>query len=207
MRIVIVAAAAATMAAAAGAGAGELSSAAGPPALSAQLQAIMPKLDAGRANTVAKPLVAAMKEFDINSPKRQAAFLAQVAQESGQLRYFEETFSNLEAYENRADLGNTKPGDGKKYKGRGPLMLTGRANYKAAGQALKLDLEAKPDLVMEPDVGCRAAAWFWKTHGLNELADRSDLRGITQRIHGDFAALDARMKYYRQAKAALGVRD
>jgi putative chitinase len=205
MRVMIVAAAAATMAAAAGAG--ELSSPAGPPALSAQLQAIMPKLDAGRANTVAKPMVAAMKEFDINSAKRQAAFLAQVAQESGQLRYFEESFSNLEAYENRADLGNTKPGDGKKYKGRGPLMLTGRANYKAAGQALKLDLEAKPDLVLEPDVGCRVAAWYWKTHGLNELADKGDVRGITQRLHGDFANLDSRMKYYRTAKQTLGVRD
>jgi putative chitinase len=204
MRMVILAAAAATLAAAASAG--ELSNPNTPP-LSAQLQAIMPKLDAGRANTVVKPLAAAMKEFDIATPKRQAAFLAQVAQESGQLRYLEESFTNLDAYENRPDLGNTRPGDGRKFKGRGPLMLTGRSNYKAAGQALKVDLEAKPELVAQPDVGCRAAAWYWKTQGLNELADRGDVRGITQRLHGDFAGLDARMKYYKQAKTALGVRD
>ena len=204
MRTVIVAAVAAVTAAAASAG--ELSNPNRPP-LSAQLQAIMPKLDAGRADTVSKALTAAMKEFDITTPKRQAAFLAQVAHESGQLRYLEESFSNLDAYEHRADLGNTKAGDGRKYKGRGPLMLTGRANYKAAGRALKLDLEANPDLVSKPDVGCRVAAWYWKTQGLNELADRGDVRGITQRIRGDFAGLDARLKYYKVAKTTLGVRD
>lgn len=204
MRTVIVAAVAAVTAAAASAG--ELSNPNRPP-LSAQLQAIMPKLDAGRANTVVTPLAAAMKEFDITTPKRQAAFLAQIAHESGQLKYLEEAFSNLDSYENRADLGNTKAGDGRKFKGRGPLMLTGRANYKAAGQALKLDLEAKPELVGQPEVGCRVAAWYWKTQGLNELADRGDVRGITQRMHGDFAGLDARLKYYKQAKVTLGVRD
>jgi predicted chitinase len=205
MRIAFVAAAAAMTAAAAGAG--ELSSPGGSSALSGQLQAIMPKLDAGRASSFAKPLAAAMKEFDINTPKRQAAFLAQVAQECGELRYQEEMFSNLDALENRADLGNTKAGDGRKYKGRGPLMLTGKANYKAAGQALKQDLEAKPELVVQPEIGCRAAAWYWKTQGLNELADRGDVRGITKHIHGDYAGLEARMRFYKQAKQVLGVRD
>ncbi|HEY1379519.1 MAG TPA: glycoside hydrolase family 19 protein [Gemmataceae bacterium] len=206
MRTVIVAAAAVAFAAAAGAG--EISPPGGGRALTAQqLQAMMPKLDAARANSLLKPLAAAMKEFDITTPQRQAAFLAQVAQESGELRYFEEQFSNLAAYDNRADLGNTHAGDGKKYKGRGPLMLTGRAHYKAAGQALKLDLEAKPDLVLEPEVGLRVAAWYWKAQGLNELADRGDLRQITKRVHGDYTHLDARQRYYRQAKQALGIRD
>lgn len=206
MRTVIVAAVAVAWAAAAGAG--EVSSPGGGRALTAQqLQAVMPKLDAARANGLLKPLAAAMKEFDITTPQRQAAFLAQVAQESGELRYFEEQFGNFAAYEGRADLGNMTPGDGKKYKGRGPLMLTGRANYKAAGRALKLDLEAKPDLVLEPEVGFRVAAWFWKTQGLNDLADRGDLREITKRVHGDYAHLDARQRYYRQAKQALGLRD
>jgi predicted chitinase len=206
MRIAFVAAVAAMTAAAVGAG--ELSNPGGGPALSVQqLQAIMPKLDAGRATTFSKPLAAAMKEFDINTPKRQAAFLAQVAQECGELRYQEEMFSNLEALENRADLGNTKSGDGKRYKGRGPLMLTGRGNYKAAGQALKQDLESKPELVSQPDIGSRAAGWYWKSQGLNELADRGDLRGITKHIHGDYAGLDSRMKFYKQAKQVLGVRD
>jgi putative chitinase len=206
MRIVIVAAAALGMATAAGAE--ELAQPGGGTALSAvQLRAIMPKLEADRAGTILTPLAKAMKEFDISSPKRRAAFLAQAAYESSELRHQEENFTNLDAYENRADLGNTKPGDGKKYKGRGPLMLTGRSNYKAAGQALKLDLEAHPELVSQPEIGCRVAAWYWKSQGLNELADRGDFRGITQHMHGDFVGLDARQKFYRQAKQVLGIRD
>jgi putative chitinase len=202
----IVAAAAVVMAAAASAE--ELANPGGGPALPAnQLRAIMPKLDAGRAESLQKPLSDAMKEFGINTPKRRAAFLAQVAQESHEMRHFEEMFSNLDAYENRADLGNGKSGDGKVYKGRGPLMLTGKANYKAAGQALKLDLVTHPEMVAQPEIGCRAAAWYWKYQGLNELADRGDIRGITQHIHGDFNGLDARQRYYKQAKQVLGVRD
>jgi predicted chitinase len=206
MRIAIVAVAAVAMAAAAGAE--ELAQPGGGPALSAtQLQAIMPKLDAGRATTFQKPLNDAMKEFGITTPKRRAAFLAEVAFECSELKQQEEIFANLDAYENRADLGNTKPGDGKTYKGRGPLMLTGRANYKAAGQALKLDLEAKPDQVAKPEVGCRVAGWYWKAQGCNELADRGDFRGVTQHIHGNYVGLDARQKYYKLAKQVLGVRD
>jgi predicted chitinase len=206
MRIAIVAVAAVAMTAAAGAE--ELAQPGGKSALSAtQLQAIMPKLDAGRADSFQKPLNEAMTEFGINTPKRRAAFLAQVAHECQELRHLEEMFSNLDAYENRADLGNTKPGDGKLFKGRGPLMLTGRTNYKAAGKALKLDLEAKPDQVTQPDIGCRVAGWYWKAQGLNELADKGDFRGITQHIHGNYLGLEARQKYYRQAKQVLGVRD
>ena len=206
MRIAIVAVVAVVMAAAAGAE--ELAQPGGKSALSAtQLQAIMPKLDAGRADMFQKPLNEAMTEFGINTPKRRAAFLAQVAFECQELRHLEEMFANLDAYENRADLGNTKAGDGKTYKGRGPLMLTGKVNYKAAGKALKLDLEAKPDQVAQPEIGCRVAAWYWKAQGLNELADKGDFRGITQHIHGNYIGLDGRQKYYRQAKQVLGVRD
>jgi predicted chitinase len=206
MRLVIVAAAAVGMAAVAGAE--ELAQPGGGPALSAaQLRAIMPKLESGRADNVLKPLADAMKEFEINTPKRRAAFLAQVAFECHELRHLEEQFANLDSYENRPDLGNTKAGDGKTFKGRGPLMLTGKANYKAAGKALKLDLEANPELVLKPEVGCRVAAWYWKDRGLNELADKGDFRGITQKIHGDFTGLDARQKFYSQAKAVLGVRN
>ena len=206
MRIAIVAAAAVGMAAVAGAE--ELAQPGGKSALSAtQLQAIMPKLDAGRADSYQKPLNEAMTEFGITTPKRRAAFLAQVAHESHEMKNLEETFSNLDAYENRPDLGNTRPGDGKTFKGRGPLMLTGRANYRAAGKALKLDLEGKPDQVLRPEIGCRAAGWYWKVQGLNELADKCDFRGITHHIHGNYAGLDARQKYYRLAKQVLGVRD
>jgi len=148
------------------------------PALSAkQLKAIMPKLTDARADTFLKLLNDAMKEFEINTPKRQAAFLAQVAHESSELKYMEETM--VAATDGRPDLGNTKPGDGSRYKGRGPLQLTGRANYRSAGQALKLDLENQPELVAKPEVGSRVAGWFWKAGGFNMLADQGDFRNIS----------------------------
>jgi predicted chitinase len=188
------------------AGAEELSSPGGPPALpAAQLRAIMPKLDAGRAESFQKPLGDAMKEFEINTPKRRAAFLAQIALESHELRNFEDLFGD--GNQNRPGASTVQPGEIKAFRPRGPLMIVGRANYKAAGKALKLDLENHPELVSQPEVGFRVAAWYWKTNGLNELADRGDLRGITQRIHGDFANMQARLRYYQQAKQVLGVRD
>jgi putative chitinase len=171
----------------------------------AQLQAIMPKLAEDRAATFLKPLNDAMKEFDISTPKRQAAFLAQIAHESGELRYMEELISG-DKYDGRTALGNTQPGDGKRYKGRGPIQLTGRSNYRNAGAALRLDLENKPELVAEPEVGTRIAGWFWKANGLNELADAGDFRQITKRINGGYAGQEARMRYYKKAKEVLGVK-
>lgn len=87
-----------------------------------------------------RPLNEAMSEFKINNSVRIAAFLAQIAVESGCLRYSEEIASG-EAYEGRKDLGNTQKGDGVRYKGRGLIQLTGRHNYRKAGQALNLPLE------------------------------------------------------------------
>src|SRR5436305_779712 len=153
-----------------------------------QLRAIMPALTKDRAALFLGPLNKAMSEFDINNPKRRAAFLAQVAHESGQLKYMEEIASGA-AYERRKDLGNTQPGDGKRYKGRGPIQLTGRANYQKAGKALGLDLEGNPEKVATPEVGCRVAGWFWKTRGLNDLADRGDFKQITRRVNGGYRGL------------------
>jgi putative chitinase len=171
-----------------------------------QLQAMMPNLPGDRAARFLKPLNDAMTEFEITTPKRQAAFLAQIAHESGELKYMEEIASG-EAYEGRKSLGNTEPGDGKRYKGRGPIQLTGRSNYRRAGAALKLELEAKPELAAQPDAGCRIAGWFWKTHGLNELADQGDFREITKRINGGFNGLARREAFYKRAKEVLGVKD
>jgi len=167
------------------------------------LRAVMPKVPDDQATRFAELLNTTLKEFDINSPRRQAAFLAQLAHESGQLRHMEEIASG-EAYEGRKDLGNTQPGDGKRYKGRGPIQLTGRANYRKAGQALGLDLEGKPEQASQPEVGFRVAGWFWKSHGLNELADKGDFRAITRRINGGLNGLESRQKYYDNALKALG---
>jgi putative chitinase len=173
----------------------------------AQLRAVMTHLPRDRAAAYLPVINAALKEFDINTPRRRAAFLAQIAHESGELRFMEEKASG-EDYEGRRDLGNTEPGDGKRYKGRGPIQLTGRANYRKAGAALGLDLEKEPDLVAtRPDVAFRVAGWFWKSHGLNELADKGDFLAITRRINGGTKGLESREKYHEKARAALGVAD
>ena len=148
----------------------------------AQLLEIMP-CARQRATVFYKPLVDAMGEFEINTIPRQASFLAQVAHESAQLRYVRELAPGT-AYENRRDLGNVIPGDGVRFKGRGLLQVTGRTNYKACGRALGLDLITRPELLELPANACRSAAWFWKEHGLNELADEGDQTKVTRRING-----------------------
>lgn len=127
----------------------------------------------------------AMLEFDIATQARAAAFLAQVLHESGGLRYFEEIASGA-AYEGRRDLGNTQRGDGRRFKGRGPIQLTGRSNYSWASKALGIDLIAHPQRAAEHKIGWRIAGLYWKSRGLNELADRGDFQQITRRINGGF---------------------
>jgi putative chitinase len=166
-----------------------------------QLKRIMP-LARDRADKFCEPLSRAMAEFDINTPSRQAAFVAQVGHESGQLRYVRELASGT-AYEGRKDLGNTQPGDGVRYKGRGLIQVTGRANYAACGKALGLDLIAHPELLEDPVNACRSAAWFWKTHGLNELADVGDQARITRRINGGTNGLADRLALFEVAEQVI----
>lgn len=168
-----------------------------------QLTAIIPELSAERAQLLLPYLNAAMSEAEINTPKRQAAFIAQVAHESGGLQWFQE-FASGAAYEGRKDLGNTKKGDGKRYKGRGPIQLTGRVNYHDAGEALGLDLEGDPDSVATPEVGFRAAAWFWNSKDLNSLADADDFDGITYRVNGGYRGKKSRDAYHARALGQLG---
>lgn len=170
----------------------------------AQLRAIMPRLKPDRATLFLGPLNRVMEKYEISTPIRRAAFLAQLAHESGELRYMEEIASG-EAYEGRKSLGNTEPGDGKRFKGRGPIQLTGRANYRKAGAALGLDLENYPERVADPEIGCQVAGWFWDTRQLNKLADEADFRQITRRINGGFNGLEKREAYYKKAKEVLGV--
>jgi putative chitinase len=166
------------------------------------LQKIMPKLSDARADECLPYLDEAMVEADITTPKRQATFLAQLAFESGELRFFEEGASGKQ-YEGRRDLGNTEPGDGPRYKGRGPIQLTGRANYRAAGGALGLDLEGNPTRAADVDVGFRVAAWYWTSRDLNALADAGDFRELTRRINGGLNGLPQREAYYQRALQVL----
>jgi len=174
------------------------------PAVSlAQLCALMPGLPWAKAERYLPFLNQAMREGDIQTPRRQAVFLTQLAVVSGDLRSFEEQSSG-EAYEGRRDLGNTEPGDGRRYKGRGPFPLIGRTRYRAAGRALGIDLEKYPSCVGEPDVGFRVAAWFWRGNGLNQLADAGNLSAISRVLNPSpqkAAELDLR---YRRALAVFG---
>ncbi|QYG07108.1 glycoside hydrolase family 19 protein [Janthinobacterium sp. PAMC25594] len=162
---------------------------------------IMP-LAGRRATLFLAPLNAAMAEFGIDTPLRQAAFLAQVGHESGQLRHVRELASGA-AYEGRADLGNVVAGDGVRFKGRGLLQVTGRVNYAACGVALGLDLLVAPQLLEQTIFACRSAGWFWQSRGLNRLADAGDQERVTRRINGGVNGLAERLALYVAARRVL----
>ncbi|BBL75414.1 peptidoglycan-binding protein [Methylomagnum ishizawai] len=150
------------------------------------------------------PLVQAMARYGIDTPSRMADFLAQLGHESGSLAYVEEIASGA-AYEGRKDLGNTRPGDGKRFKGRGLIQITGRANYAAAGSALGIDLLANPERLEEPEFAALSAAWFWRSKGLNELSDLGDFDRITRRINGGTNGAADRLERRKAARTALGL--
>src|SRR5581483_8728455 len=112
------------------------------------------------ARSIAEGLGTGFREFGITTRKRAAAAVAQMAHECDGFRTLTEYASGAE-YEGRRDLGNTHPGDGKRFKGRGLIMITGRANYAAAGKALGLDLVRHPELLAHPHVAARASCWWW----------------------------------------------
>jgi putative chitinase len=149
----------------------------------------------------------AMAEFGIDTPLRQAAFIAQIAHESGEFRYTREIASG-DAYEYRADLGNTAPGDGRRFKGRGLIQITGRNNYRDCSIGLygyAGRLLSEPALLEQTVEACRSAGWYWRTHRLNTLADASDFDRITHRINGGMAGLASRLAYYVRAIDVLMV--
>jgi len=165
-----------------------------------------------RLAVLAPHINTALREADAQTPLRAAMFLAQVAHESGEFRYSEEIWGptpQQARYEPPSPLatklGNTKPGDGLRYKGRGWIQLTGRANYAAAGKALGLELEASPELAAHVEVAGRVAAWFWTTHGCNAPADAGDVEACTRKVNGGLNGIDLRLAYYERAKLAIGV--
>ena len=168
-----------------------------------QLREIMPYASK-RADVYAVPLFEAMEEFGIDTPMRQSAFIAQVAHESGSLRYVRELASG-DAYEGRKDLGNTQPGDGVRYKGRGLIQITGRANYRACSVGLFGDerLLEHPEILEQVVEACRSAAWFWQSLDLNKLADIGAFRPITKAINGGYNGWDDRLAHYQRAVAVL----
>ena len=140
--------------------------------------------------------------YAINTPLRQAHFLSQIGHESGALRLTEELATG-DAYENRNDLGNTQPGDGPRFKGRGLIQLTGRTNYERYGEAKArnfIDGRNGEAIATEPELAFDVACWFWKTHGLNELADQDDVVAVTRRVNGGLNGLSDRQDYLLRAR-------
>ena len=170
-----------------------------------QLLQILP--NAGRQAGVFVPVLnTAMAKYGIVTRLRMAAFVAQVGHESGQLRYVREIWgptAQQAGYEGRADLGNTLKGDGSRYRGRGLIQVTGRANYAACGEALGLDLINKPELLEVPQWAAMSAAWFWSMKGLNTLADQGEFVKITRRINGGINGLEDRQALHDMALKVL----
>jgi predicted chitinase len=138
------------------------------------------------------------------TPLRAAHFVAQLAHESDRFKAMEEYASGA-AYEGRADLGNTEPGDGIRYKGRGVIQLTGRANYSRAADYLGLSLVEQPGLAALPGVAYQTAAMYWLDRNINADADADDLRAVTRRINGGTNGLKDREHHLRRTKEVLRV--
>ena len=175
-----------------------------------QLKSIMPNLAAQKLRLYLPHLNAAMQTYGVDTLLRTAAFVAQLAHESAEFRFMEEIWGPIPAqtrYEPPSDLakrlGNTQAGDGKRFKGRGPIQITGRFNYKKYGDLLATDLVGQPALAAQPEIAFATAGLFWKTNGLNERADGEQFVTITKRINGGTNGLPDREKYYARAKDVL----
>lgn len=143
-----------------------------------------------------------LDKYEINTPLRIAHFVAQLAHESAGFRTTEE-FASGAAYEGRLDLGNIVKGDGRRYKGRGLLQLTGRANYRRVGALIGADLENQPHLAADPILSLKIACEYWKDRKINPVCDRDDVVGVTKLVNGGRNGLKDRQTYLAKAKQVL----
>ena len=182
-------------------------------------------VDAVTADKWADAIQATCDKFEINTPERQAGFIAQLAHESGMFKFVKENLNysdkallavfpkyfnaeNVQAYArqpekianrvygNRMGNGDEASGDGFKYCGRGLIQLTGKDNYKRFSDAVGVDFVSNPELVEQPEYACLSAGWFWSVNGLNKLADAKDILGMTKRINGGTIGLAHREELY-----------
>jgi putative chitinase len=197
-----------------------------------QLQEIFPHAKHENLEKFCEPLNRAMEEFEINTPKRIAMFLAQCAHESGMFgavsenlnykaetltkvfpKYFRdrdpndyakqpEKIANL-VYGNRMGNGDEESGDGYRYRGRGLIQLTGKNNYTACGEGLEIDLHENSDYLSTPVGAARSAAWFWDTNDINADADEDDIVKATKIINGGTIGLEERKLLWEKALEVL----
>lgn len=198
------------------------------------LQEIAPNARDDVLEAFATTMSEVFEEYGINTPLRAAHFLAQAAHECGEFtvfaenlnysakrlvevfpKYFRDVDPNAYArkpekianrvYANRMGNGDEESGDGYAYRGRGIFQLTGRSNYRTIGEALDIDLEGDPDQALASDVAVLVALQYWKSRGLNALADKDDIVGVTKKINGGTIGLDHRKQLLKAAKKALGI--
>ena len=178
------------------------------------------------------PLNQVFVKYDLDTPKRQAAFIGQCAVESANFTRLQENlnysaqrltqvwpsrFPNIsmaEPYANNPEkladfvyagrMGNLQDGDGWKFHGRGLIQLTGRENYANCGSGIGVDLIDNPDLLLTPKYAVLSAGWFWNKKGLNALADAQEYGAMTRRINGGLTGLDERIAKITKALQVLG---
>jgi putative chitinase len=154
----------------------------------------------------------AMMEFAIISPLRAAMFIATLGHESQGFLYTRERWGPTAAqrrYEGKRALGNIQPGDGYRYRGRGLIQITGRANYRALSQGLQIDYVGHPEWLERPMDAARGSAWWWTQNGCNEIADSGDYLGLSVRVNGKNKngfpnGWPDRQKRYAVSRAVLG---
>lgn len=209
------------------------------------LKQLFPKSTEENRAKYAMPLRMAMIRYNIDNPNRVRAFLAQIGHESGQLsavvenlnysakvlrsvfgKYFKtdaeaekyahkpEAIANV-VYANRLGNGDTKSGDGWRYRGRGLIQITGKSNYNEASQKmyalpLGVDFVDEPELLATPEYAAQSAAWWWENAGLNAIADglggandTEVFKQITKRVNGGYNGLDDRLAIYERAKTVI----
>jgi putative chitinase len=162
------------------------------------LQHVCPNLSAADARRIADGLGEAFARFDITTPRRAAMAVAQWAHESDHFKTATE-YASGDAYEGRQDLGNRQKGDGRRYKGRGRIQITGRVNYQAIAKALDIDCVNDPDLLAQSPYSELASGQWWQLHDCNAFCDRDDFLGLTKRINGGTNGLTARKQLYARA--------
>ncbi|MEU2038505.1 glycoside hydrolase family 19 protein [Nocardia niwae] len=175
-----------------------------------QLKRIFPGTSPATLRKYLPYLNQAMRDYGIDTPKREAAFLAQLGVETDDLKTLTE-YGDA-AYFNRnygpgssvgPSIGNKHPGDGARFHGRGGMQLTGRNNYREAGEDLGVDLVGNPGLAADPKYAFATAGWFWDTENLNEQADESDFDAITRTINGGSNGSAERNENYERARKVL----
>lgn len=183
--------------------------------LDADLLAAATGCPRARAEMFAAPLAEACMRYAIDTPQRMAMFLAQIGHESGSLRYVAELWGPTPAqarYEGRLDLGNGQPGDGQRYKGRGLIQITGRANYTSVRDRLRAagiddvpDFVARPEALEAPRWAALSAGDYWSMRGINAFADAGDIERATRAVNGGLNGLDDRRRRWEKAKAVLAM--